>query len=122
MKVAGALSLFCCFFLALTLARPAGAAEIITRNAQQLTLETDNRGRAMVSYYQRGRMWHVFVSGAVNARPPSRSVPQVHFRKDYSGGRGKWKHFKNTCRPYDGPKLAWFLTGCKASNGSRTSP
>ena len=42
----------------------------------------------------------------------------MHFKKDYSGGRGKWKHFKNTCRPYDGPKLAWFLAGCKASDGS----
>ena len=44
----------------------------------------------MVSYFQRGRMWHVFVSGAVNARSPNPVVPQVHFKKDYSGGRGKW--------------------------------
>jgi hypothetical protein len=118
MKFAGVVSLFCCAFLALAASLPANAAEIVTRNAKHITLETDNHGRAMVSYYQRGRMWHVFVSGAVNAREPSRTVPQVHFKKDYSGGRGKWKHFKNTCRPYDGPELAWLLTACKASDGS----
>ena len=63
-------------------------------------------------------MWHVFVSGAINARTPNRTVPQVHFKKDYSGGRGEWRHVKNTCKPYDGPELAWFLRGCKASDGS----
>src|SRR5215213_952803 len=108
----------CSVLLALAAAKSAGAAEIVTRNATRVTLATDNHGRAMVSYYQRGRMWHVFVSGAVNARPPTGAVPQVHFKKDYSGGRGKWKHFKNTCRAYDGPKLAWYLAGCKASDGS----
>src|SRR5262245_6514492 len=118
MKVAGALSVLCCAFLALVAALPASASEIVTRNARHLTLETDNRGRAMVSYYQRGRMWHVFISGAVNARESNPSLSQVRFKKDYSGGRGKWKHFRNTCHPYDGPELAWFLAGCKASDGS----
>jgi hypothetical protein len=117
-KAARLVIVVCCAFLALAAVNPAGAAEIVTRNATHLALATDNHGRAMVSYYQRGRMWHVFVSGAVNARPPSGTVPQVHFKKDYSGGRGKWKHFKNTCRAYDGPKLAWYLAGCKASDGS----
>jgi hypothetical protein len=117
-KAARLVIVVCCGFLALAAVNPAGAAEIVTRNATHLTLATDNQGRAMVSYYQRGRMWNVFVSGAVNARPPSGTVPQVHFKKDYSGGRGKWKHFKNTCRAYDGPKLAWYLAGCKASDGS----
>jgi hypothetical protein len=72
----------------------------------------------MVAYYQRGRMWHVFYSGAINARPPSRAAKQVKFKVDYSGGRGKWRHFKNTCRPYDGPTLAWFVAACKAKDGS----
>lgn len=118
MKFAGVVSLFCCAFLALLACLPASATEIVTRNANHITLETDNHGRAMVSYYQRGRMWHVFVSGAVNARSPNPVVPQVHFKKDYSGGRGQWRHFKNTCRPYDGPQLAWLLRACKASDGS----
>ncbi len=104
--------------LALMLASPAGAAEIVTRNASQIKLATDNKGRAMVTYSQGGRMWHVFVSGAINARPPSQTLPQVKFKVDYSGGRGDWRRFKNTCRHYDGPALAWFVTGCKASDGT----
>jgi hypothetical protein len=107
-----------CAITALALALPAGAAEIVTRNAKQIQLATDNQGRAMVSYYQRGRMWHVFYSGAINARPPSQAVPQVKFKVDYSGGRGEWHHFKNTCRPYAGPQLAWFITACTAKDGS----
>src|SRR4051812_21181600 len=95
--------------LALALASPAGAAEIVTRNAAQIRLATDNKGRAMVTYRQGGRTWHVFVSGAINARPPSRTQAQVKFKVDYSGGRGKWRLFKNTCRHYDGPALAWFV-------------
>jgi hypothetical protein len=118
MKSAAALSILFSAILALFLAMPAGAAEIVTRNAKHIELSTDNQGRAMVTYFQRGRMWHVFYSGAINARPPSRTVEQVKFRVDYSGGRGQWRHFKNTCRPYDGPKLAWFLTACKAKDGS----
>src|ERR1051326_256075 len=63
-------------------------------------------------------MWHVFYSGAINARQPSRTVPQVKFKVDYSGGRGQWRHFENTCRHYDGPPLAWFVTACKATDGT----
>ena len=110
-------SLLCCILPALA-AGPAGAAEIVTRDAQNVRLATDNQGRALVTYSQGGRMWHVFYSGAINARQPSRVDPQVKFKVDYSGGRGQWKTFKNTCRSYDGPKLAFFLTGCKASDGS----
>jgi hypothetical protein len=117
-KLAAVFSILFCAILALTLALPAGAAEIVTRNAKQIHLASDNQGRAMVSYYQRGRMWHVFYSGAINARPPSQAVPQVKFKVDYSGGRGEWRHFKNSCRPYDGPELAWFITACKAKDGS----
>jgi hypothetical protein len=118
MKRAAAASVLFCALLALGSAVPAGAAEIVTRNANQIGLATDNHGRAMVSYYQRGRMWHVFYSGAINARPPSQNVAQVKFKVDYSGGRGQWRHFKNTCRPYDGPELAWFIDACKAKDGS----
>ena len=104
--------------LAFALASPAGAAEIVTRDANQIKLATDDKGRAMVTYRQGGRMQHVFVSGAINARPPSRVLPQVKFKLDYSGGRGEWRRFKNTCRRYDGPALAWLVTACKASDGT----
>jgi hypothetical protein len=109
--------LLCCVLPALA-AGPAGAAQIVTRDAKNVRLATDNQGRGLVTYSQGGRMWHVFYSGAINARQPSHAIPQVKFKVDYSGGRGQWKDFKNTCRSYDGPKLAFFLTGCKASDGS----
>ena len=110
-------SLFCCILPALG-AGPAGAAEIVTRDAQNVRLATDNQGRALVTYSHGGRIRHVFYSGAINARQPSPVDPQVKFKVDYSGGRGQWKTFKNTCRTYDGPKLAFLLSGCKASDGS----
>ena len=118
MKSVAAASILLSTTLALFLAVSAGAAEIVTRNATRIDLATDNQGRAMVSYYQRGRMWHVFYSGAINARAPSRAAKQVKFKVDYSGGRGAWRHFKNACSPYDGPTLAWFVAACKARDGS----
>ena len=118
MRLAAAGSLVMCVLIALLGARTAGAAEIVTRNATQVKLAADDQGRAMVSYYQGGRVWHVFYSGAINARAPSRSGAQVKFKVDYSGGRGQWRRFANTCRRYDGPKLPWFVAACKASDGS----
>jgi hypothetical protein len=111
-------SVLCCACVAFFAAGPAGASEILARNAAHVRLATDEHGRALVTYVERGRTWHVFVSGAINARQPSRSVRQVAFTKDYSGGRGEWRRFAGTCTPYDGPKLAWFVAGCKAADGS----
>ena len=61
--------------------------------------------------------------GAVNARPPHAKVRQVAFKLDYSGGWGLyrrqlWRTHRNACSPYDGPALAWFVTGCRAPDGS----
>ena len=84
-------SLLCCVLPALA-AGPAGAAEIVTRDAKNVRLATDDQGRALVTYSQGGRMWHVFYSGAINARQPSPSISQVKFKVDYSGGRGQWKN------------------------------
>src|SRR6266496_893440 len=118
MRGAAAASAIFSAILALLFALPAGAAEIVTRNATHIHLATDNRGRAMVTYYHGGRMWHAFYSRAINARSPSPAAKQVKFKVDYSGGRGEWRRFKNTCRPYDGPELAWFVAACKAKDGS----
>ena len=104
--------------IACLLASSAGAAELLARNATNVRLAADSTGRALVTYSAGGRAWHVFVSGAVNARQPSRTVPQVKFTVDFSGGRGAWRRFRNTCRRYDGPALTWFVTGCKAADGS----
>jgi hypothetical protein len=94
---------------------------LIDRDASGVRLAVDRVGTALVTYRARGRLWHVVAWGAVNARPSSRTRPQVAFRLDYSGRRGRvplWETFANRCRPYDGPRLPWLLTACKAPDGS----
>src|SRR5438093_9032477 len=101
----------------------AGASERVDVNATGVRLAVNARGVAMVTYRARGRVFHTLVWGAVNARPPSQTVPQVHFRFDWSGGwrsshRLVWKHFKDRCSAYDGPQVADFVAACKARDGS----
>ena len=59
---------------------------------------------------------HVCAWGAVDARQPTTGRPQVRFRKDYSGR--DWTSFRNQCRAYDGPKLAFQVAACAAPDGS----
>ena len=107
----------------LGVAHPAFATEKIAVNAANVRIKVDASGHAVVYYTRRGVPYHPVVWGAVNARPPSRTVPQVKFKIDYSGGFMRlgyplWRTIKNRCRPYDGPRLPWFVTGCKAPDGS----
>jgi hypothetical protein len=102
--------------LALSIAGVASGSEIIDRNAQNVRLSVDGSGRALVSYSSRGRAMHVMAWGAVDARQPTSGRPQVAFRKDYSGRQ--WTSFKNQCRTYDGPKLAFMVAACAAPDGS----
>ena len=112
-------------FVAVAFALPAtaSASEIIDRNASKISLKVASNGQALVSYNARGKRWNVLAWGAVNAIQPTAARAQVKFRLDYSGGYGTykrdvWKTFKNACRAYDGPELEWFVTGCKAADGS----
>jgi hypothetical protein len=99
-------------FVAAFAAAPALGSAIIARNVTQPTLAIDAQGRAHVSYYSGGRKEMLVASGAINARAPSRSVPQVTFRiQNGVGGIG-------VCLPYDGPPLAWLVEACKAPDGS----
>jgi hypothetical protein len=102
--------------LALSAAEAANASEIIDRNAQSVRLAVDASGRALTSYRVRGRSMHVLAWGAVDARQPTSGKPQVRFRKDYSGRQ--WTSFRNQCRAYDGPKLAFQVAACAAPDGS----
>ena len=102
--------------LALSAAEAANASEIIDRNAQSVRLAVDASGRALMSYRVRGRAMHVLAWGAVDARQPTSGKPQVRFRKDYSGRQ--WTSFRNQCRAYDGPKLAFQVAACAAPDGS----
>jgi len=101
----------------------AGASQLIDRNAASVSLKVNKEGYALLTYAAHGEMHHTLAWGAINARQPTRGVPQVRFKKDYAGGWGVfhtqyWRSFKNACRPYDGPALAWFVAACKAPDGS----
>ena len=117
-------TLVCASVGALALAGAADASQLIARNASHVKLAVNKKGTAMVTYSVRGRVTHLLAWGAVNARPRPATprIRQVEFKVDYSGGwkhrRMTWKHFKNRCRAYDGPELAWLVTACKAPNGS----
>jgi hypothetical protein len=107
---------FAALLAALGAVGAASASEIIDRNAQNVRLAVDARGQALVSYRARGSAHHVRVWGAIDARHPTTSRPQVRFRKDYSGR--SWTSFRNACRAYDGPKLAFQVAACAAPDGS----
>lgn len=93
-------------------AAPVFGSAIIGRNVARPQLSIDRNGHAHVSYYVRGHKVTLVAWGAINARAPSRRVPQVKFQIRYGmGGRG-------VCLPYDGPPLAWLVTACKAPDGS----
>ena len=117
-------TLVCASAVALALAGAADASQLIARNASHIKLAVNMKGTAMVTYSVRGRVTHLLAWGAVNARPrpATPGIRQVEFKVDYSGGwkhrRMTWKHFKNRCRAYDGPELAWLVKACKAPNGS----
>ena len=112
-----------CVAAAAVLAGPAAASQLIDRNASGIKLAVNKKGYALLTYHARGRLRHVLAWGAINARPPSRKIQQFQFRLDYSGGWGRfrkdvWRKFPNACRPYDGPKLAWVVTACKAPDNT----
>jgi hypothetical protein len=110
----------------IVVAAPATGSELVQDpNVSMVSLKVNGKGEALVSYRRSdGRVRHVLVWGAVNARAPSAEVPQMRFKWDYAGGWGKyrngkyWSRFKDGCRPYDGPPLAMLVVACKAPDGS----
>jgi hypothetical protein len=110
---------------ALLLAPVASASQSLgDLNVSNVSLAVNANGKALIRYTTwAGRRREVLAWGAINARPPSRDVPQVAFRFDYSGGLRSLGHraattFRNACRPYDGPALAFLVTACEAPDGS----
>ena len=93
-------------------------------NVSFLSLQVNAKGEALVSYRRPdGARRDVLVWGAINARTPDPNREQVRFKYDYTGGLHKYGRrvlgrFRNLCQPYDGPKLARFVTACKAPDGS----
>jgi hypothetical protein len=111
----GAVS-FAALIAALATAGSAGASEIIGRNATNVRLSVTSNGQALVSYSAQGRAYRVRAWGAVNARHPSPTRPQIRFRMDYSGR--SWTAFKGTCQPYTGPELAFQVAACAGPDGT----
>jgi hypothetical protein len=81
-------------------------------NARNVTLAADASGRALVTFTSEGSTQQVLAWGAVNAREPSRSMPQVAFKIDNRGGS-----LRNTCVPVKVP-LRWLVAACRAPDGS----
>jgi len=102
----------CATMLAVVLPAGAHASELIGRNATAVRLQLA-QGRALVSFRTDGQSKRLLAWGAVDARPPSQSVAHVAFELSYGGSLGA-----DTCRPYDGPPLAWLVKACTASDGS----
>jgi hypothetical protein len=96
----------------------ATASQLIDRNAANVRLAVNARGEALVTYRARGQVRHVLAWGAINARHAGSGRPQVRLRRDYSGGGRYWLTFGDRCGRYDGPKLAFLVTACKAPDGS----
>jgi hypothetical protein len=108
--------------VAASFAASANASQLIDRNAKNVKLAVNTKGEALITYTD-GAAKHVLAWGAENAIAPTTARKQVAFQVDYAGGWGKyhstyWKTFKNACKPYDGPALAWFVVACKAPDGS----
>lgn len=105
------------FFVALTalvLAPPASASQLIDRDATGVRLAVTSEGKtAVLTYRAHGRRWRVRAWGAINARFPNPSIPQVQFRI-----RRDARPIRNSCSRYDGPPLPWLVTACKAPDGS----
>jgi hypothetical protein len=115
--------LLACSAAVLALAPTATGSELLARNATGVNLAVSKDGQALVTYRSLGKLNRVLVWGAMNAIPPTRGRAQVKFKVDYSGGYGTyrrpiWQTFRNACGRYDGPKLHWLVTACRAPDGS----
>jgi hypothetical protein len=97
----------------------ASASELIDRNATGVKLQVHpGSNEALLTYSAGGVKKKVLAWGAMNAIPPTTARAQVKFGLDYSGGAYAKQTFPGACKPYDGPKLQWLVTACKAPDGS----
>jgi len=104
---------------------PASASQILDRNVTNVQLLVNAKGEALVTYIRaNGQSRHVLAWGAVDAVAPDPNVAQQRFKLDNAGGWSKyhdgryWRTFKNVCRAYTGPPLAYVVAACTAPDGS----
>jgi hypothetical protein len=94
---------------------PAAGSALVGRNARAVHLTISRSGRtAVLSFRAQGRLHRVRTSGAIGARAPSETQPQVEFRLDYSGG----PPVRGGCAAYNGPRLQYVVAACRAADGS----
>jgi hypothetical protein len=91
----------------------AHASQLIARNATSVQLRV-NQQQALVTFRSGGSTNHVLVWGAVNARTPQASNPQVKFKLNYRG----FGFNGGDCKPYNGPALPWLVAACTGPDGS----
>ncbi len=103
----------------------AHASTLVGSNDHSISLIVNSRAIARVTYTTAaGQVVHVLAWGAINARTPSKTVPQVRFSLNFAGGYGSpfgngyWRIMKNYCRPYNGPALPNMIAGCLAPDGT----
>ena len=103
----------------------AAASDRLALNASRVTLAVSADGTtAVVAYRSGGTVHHALVWGAVDALPPSQTVPQVRFKIDWTGGwathrNGRWwQRLGNHCGAYDGRQLVALVAACRAPDGS----
>ena len=110
------------FVAASAFVSPAGASQLIARDAKGVKLEVDSKGRALLTYRTGALQRHVLAWGAVDAIHPNEHRKQVAFKVDYSGGWSSfgsnlWKNFRNVCKPTH-VELTWLVAACRAPDGS----
>ncbi|HZT54560.1 MAG TPA: hypothetical protein VE995_09270 [Gaiellaceae bacterium] len=91
----------------------ASASFLVDRNVSAVSLRIAD-GRAIVDYSDAGHARHAILWGAIGARQPNPSSPQVEFKVRYGVGRVPG----GVCLPYDGPPLPLLVAACKAPDGS----
>src|SRR6188472_3187953 len=102
-----------CLCAAVLLAPSALGSQLIGRDATNVRLQVDAEGHALVSFRSGGTARTVVAWGAVDARDPSRTQPQVAFSLTVGGAIGA-----NVCGAYRGPPLAWKVAACTAADGT----
>src|SRR3954447_21499441 len=96
------------------------APHLIARNATGVSIKTNAKGEAVFTFRVGGRVRHVLVWGALNAKSPAPGSRQVEFKVDYSGG-WRTRHttkFAGSCGRYDGPVIPDMVAACKATDGT----
>src|SRR6185437_9967815 len=118
-----ALALSVSLLAALATEGSARASQLVDRNANNVHIQVNAKGQALITYRTSGRLRRVLGWGAINARPSSSAGKQVSFRLDYSGGWGTyhrrlWQAFPDTCHRYDGPALTHVVASCTAATAA----